>query len=171
MIRLEKFDKENYATLIGWIDSAEALMQFGGPLFQFPLTTEQLDASLSDPNRTIFRIVSNETNAHIGHAEIYASEHSAKLGRILIGDASYRGKGLCPQIVRLLLDYTFSQLNKSMAELNVFDWNTGAIKCYEKVGFAINPDKMLERKIKDQTWIALNMTIDRLQYESLKASY
>jgi RimJ/RimL family protein N-acetyltransferase len=165
MIRLEKFTSANYADLISWIDSEESLMQFGGPLFKFPLTNEQLDTSLSDPQRVAFCIVSNETNKSIGHCEIYLSGESARIGRILIGDIAYRGKGLCPQIVNLLLDNVFFKFNKPVAELNVFDWNKGAIKCYEKVGFAINPNKVLERKVKDQTWLALNMTIDRHSYK------
>jgi RimJ/RimL family protein N-acetyltransferase len=164
-IRLEKFGKENYADLISWIDNEEDLMQFGGPLFRFPLTPEQLDDSLNDPNRIAFRLVSNETNASIGHAEIYLSEQSAKICRILIGDKNQRGKGLCSQIIRLLLDHTFYKLENPLVELNVFDWNTGAIKCYEKAGFTINPDKVLERKINGNIWKALNMTIDKQKYE------
>src|SRR5450432_1415217 len=111
-IRLDKFDKENYADLISWVDSEETLMQFAGPVFKFPLTPEQLDISLSDQNRIAFRIVSNETNLSIGHSEIYLSGSSAKFGRILIGDKEQRGKGLGQQIVNLLLAYTFSNLDK-----------------------------------------------------------
>ncbi len=44
--------------------------------------------------------------------------------------------------------------------ISVFDWNTSAIKCYEKVGFIINPNKKLVRIIKNEVWIAINMTID-----------
>lgn len=165
MIRLEKFGKENYASLISWIDSEEALMEFGGPLFTFPLTPEQLDHSLSDPNRIVFCVVDDESNISIGHCEIYLTENSAKLGRILVGPQDQRGKGLGQQIVRLLLHHIFRDLGKPIADLNVFDWNTGAIRCYEKVGFTINPDKKLEREIKGETWIAINMVIDQQTFE------
>lgn len=167
MIRLEHFDKENYADLISWVTSEEELMQFAGPQFKFPLTPEQLDISLSDTNRYAFRIVTNETDVSIGHAEIYASADSAKIGRILIGDKKLRGKGLGKQIVHSLLDFTFSWLEKPKVELYVFDWNTSAIKCYEKVGFTINPDKKLERKVKEEVWVALHMTIDRAKWIGL----
>lgn len=167
MIRLEKFGRDSYADLISWVDSEETLMQFAGPAFNFPLTPEQLDISLSDKNRIAFKIVSNETNLSIGHSEIYLSEDSAKIGRILIGEVAQRGKGLGQQIVNLLLDYTFSKLGKAIVELNVFDWNIGAIKCYEKVGFTINPNKKLERKIKGNVWIAINMTIDKQNWYKL----
>ncbi|MEO6631832.1 MAG: GNAT family protein [Mucilaginibacter sp.] len=167
-IRLEKFGRDHYAGLVAWVDSEEALMQFAGPLLKFPLTAEQLDISLSDKNRFAFRIVDNESNQGIGHSEIYLSQNSAKIGRILIGDQQHRGKGLGQQIVRLLLDFSFTNLHVPLVELNVFDWNTAAIKCYEKVGFTINPGKTIERKLKDKTWIAINMTIERPGYEEEK---
>lgn len=160
MIRLEKFERDNYADLISWVDSEETLMQIAGPTYNFPLTDEQLDISLSDKNRIAFIVICNDTNLPIGHCEIYLSDNSAKLGRIIIGDKELRGKGLGQQIVQLLLEFIFSNLDKTVVELNVFDWNTSAIKCYEKVGFIINPNKKLERIIKDEVWIAINMIID-----------
>jgi RimJ/RimL family protein N-acetyltransferase len=166
MIYLEPFDRQHYDDLISWVENEEELMQFAGPLFKFPLTPEQLDESISDKNRIAFRLVDGESNKGIGHAEIYLLENSVKLGRILIGDKTHRGRGLCPRIMKLLLDYAFANLDKDLIELNVFDWNQGAIKCYEKVGFVINPEKKLLRQVKDQTWTAINMRIDRSKYET-----
>ena len=167
-IRFENFSKENYDDLISWIDNEEFLMQFAGPLLNFPLTHEQLTTSLSDKNRIAYRIVNNETNLSIGHCEIYLSKNSAKIGRILIADSKQRGKGLGQEIVVMLLDFIFSNLDRTIVELNVFDWNIAAIKCYKKVGFSINKNISLERKIKDSTWIAINMSIDKSSYEQNK---
>lgn len=167
MIRLEIFGSENYSDLISWVDSEELLMQFAGSLFTFPLTAEQLDISLSDKNRLAFRVVSNESNSSIGHSEIYMSEHSDKIGRILIANKEHRGKGLGEQVVNLLLEYIFLNSDKHMVELNVFKWNKSAIKCYEKAGFTINQGKELVRKVKDEVWVAINMTIDREKWNTL----
>ena len=167
MIALDKFDRAHYAALISWIDSEEMLMQFGGPLFSYPLTNAQLDVSLSDPQRMAFCITLIDTGEVIGHAEIYFSEQSAKLARILIGDPEQRGKGLGQRVMQLLLDRAFGRPEIEVVELNVFDFNTGAIKCYEKVGFVINPAKKLERQVKGETWTAINMTIDRVQWKPL----
>ena len=171
MIKFESFGKEHYKDLIAWVDSEETLMQFAGPAFKFPLTEEQLDISLSDPGRTAFRVINAATTLSIGHAEIYLSDESVKLGRILIGDPALRGKGLGRQIVNLLLDRVFLKPGMTMVELNVFDWNTNAIKCYENAGFTINPDKKLERTIKDNIWIAINMTIDKKKWTELQRTY
>jgi RimJ/RimL family protein N-acetyltransferase len=168
MIRLETFGKESYEGLISWVGSEEQLMQFAGPAFTFPLTVDQLEVSLSDKNRFAFKVVNCETNVVIGHSEIYLTDQSAYLGRIIIGDKEQRGKGLGQQIVNLLLDFVFSKLDKIKAELNVFDWNIEAIKCYEKVGFVINPNKKNERQIKNQIWTAINMTIDKSRWQKLQ---
>ncbi|HXS55758.1 MAG TPA: GNAT family protein [Hanamia sp.] len=165
MIRLEKFDHNCYDQLISWADSTEALMQFAGPAFTFPLTHEQLNNSLSDNNRFAFQVIDTRRQTTIGHAEIYLSEQSAFLGRILIGDKELRGMGIGQQIVYHLLDFAFKDLKQQIVELNVFDWNVSAIKCYEKAGFVFNLSKRAERKVNGQTWIALNMYIDKQKWE------
>ncbi|MFL5742601.1 MAG: GNAT family N-acetyltransferase [Flavisolibacter sp.] len=168
MIRLEKCDQSCYDTLISWVDSAEALMQFAGPAFTFPLTKEQLEKSLSDNKRFAFKVVDVGTALPIGQAEIYLSEKSAYLGSILIGNKRLRGKGVGKGIVSQLLAYAFDVLAQTKVELNVFDWNTGAIKCYEKVGLCINPSKRATRKVSGQTWTAINMFIDKGKWQQLQ---
>ena len=160
MVELQKFDSSAYDKLISWIDSEEMLMQFGGPEFSFPLTAEQLDKSLSNKNRHAFKVVHTATNAHIGHCEIHLTQNGAKFARILIGDEDHRGQGLGTQIMNLIIQHCIEHLKESRIELNVFDWNASAIRCYEKVGFKINPNQKLERKVNGQTWIAINMVLD-----------
>ena len=168
MVHLENFSKEFYSELISWVDTEEALMQFAGPIFTFPLTNEQLDKSLSEIDRYAFRVVDDGTNLSIGYCETFLTATSAYLGRIIIGDREKRGKGIGRQIVELLLDFTFNSLDRTKVELNVFDFNIAAIKCYENVGFIINPSKKLERKINGETWTALNMTINKLEWKRLQ---
>ena len=161
MIRLEKFSSTHYANLISWVNNEEELMQFAGPAYSFPLTARQLDESLSDTNRYAFIVVDVDTNKNIGHCELYLKDISFHLGRILIGDKNQRGKGIGQQIVTALLEFGFKNFDKTTAELNVFDWNVAAIECYKKVGFSINPDKKIERKIHDKTWMAINMALEK----------
>ena len=166
MIILEKFDPSGYNKLIGWVNSEESLMQFAGPAFTFPLTEDQLEESLSNKNRIAFKVIDEISKEAIGHAEIFLGEKSAWLGKILIGDKNLRGNGIGQKIVQRLLEYVFTDLQQSKAELNVFDWNVPAIKCYEKCGFVINPDKRFERKINGQTWIALNMIATKEEWQN-----
>lgn len=168
MIYLDTFDTSCYGRLISWVDSAEMLMQFAGPAFTFPLTKEQLDQSLSDKNRHAYVVIDAATGNAIGHAEIYTGESCAFFGRILIADVNARGKGTGTEIVKRLLDIAFGELGQQMVMLNVFDWNTGAIKCYEKTGFTIDAGKTAERHVNGKTWKVLRMKTDKRDWERLK---
>ena len=70
-------------------------------------------------------------------------------------------------MVNNLLEISFVRLLADRAELNVFDWNVNAIKCYEKAGFVINEAKTKKRDMKGQIWTALNMVIDKTRWERL----
>ncbi len=161
MIQLQPFTPADYDRLIAWVDSAESLMQFAGPAFTFPLTHEQLTASVKDEKRFAFKAVNTANNETIGHAEIYLTSEAAHFGSILIGDEKQRGQGIGQVIVAQLLRIAFEELNQSLATLNVFDWNSAAIKCYEKVGFKINPNKKLVRTVNGKTWMALNIVLHK----------
>lgn len=166
MIYLEKFEKKDYSELINSVKSAKDLMQFGGPEFSFPLTEEQIDKTLSNKNRIAFRVANISNDNTIGHCEIYFYDGFAKLGRILIMDQNQRGKGIGEQMVTLLLQYIFENRKERNIELNVFDFNIGAQKCYEKVGFTLNPDKKYLREVDGETWTALNMVLDLEEWKN-----
>jgi RimJ/RimL family protein N-acetyltransferase len=165
MIEIRKFNTENYPKLISWIRTKEMLMQFAGPNFEFPLTQEQIEIPLTDKNRFAYEITGKD-NEIIGYCEIYLTEDSAKLGRIIIGEEKHRGNGLGQKIVKSLIEIVFSDFNQTQIELNVFDWNIGAIQCYEKVGFTVNPNKKSERIINGENWTALNMILDLQKWKN-----
>ncbi len=162
MIKLEPFKHSDFDTLISWINSEKLLIQIAGTIFSYPLTASQLHVYLDDEKSISFKIVDSSQNKTIGHTEIYlTSNESVKLDKLLIGDKSQRGKGIGQLVVEELLKYSFEVLKAKEVELNVYDWNTAGIKCYEKVGFILNPDKKLSTQVHDDTWLALNMTIDK----------
>jgi RimJ/RimL family protein N-acetyltransferase len=166
MIQFQPFTKADFDTLISWITSEEALIQFSGPVFKYPLTKEQLILNTSDPKRHAYTIVESLTGKMIAYAEIFTTiENIAVLDRIIIGDLKMRGKGIGLQIVQQLLYISFEILGAERASLFVFDWNTSAIKCYEKAGFIINNDKTRKLEFKGETWMVLNMSIGRFQKE------
>jgi RimJ/RimL family protein N-acetyltransferase len=164
MIELLPFTIDNTGELISNIKDEKMLLQFAGPMYHFPLTKEQLEVDLSNENRTLFRIIEEETQNVIGHSQIFLKENSFLLGRILIWDENNRGKGYGKKIVHKLLEYGFSHFDKEIGELNVYDWNVGAVECYKKVGFEFDPDVMSEVSIDNETWLSLNMKIDRNKF-------
>ena len=165
MIRLESFKQSDFSVFISWIDSKELLVTIAGYDLILPLTEEQLQAYLDNPKSYSFTIMDDTNNKPIGHAEILLTpEETGKIDKLLIGDTSLRGKGLGKEVIQLLLEYAFEKLQLQTVELNVFDWNTGALKLYEKCGFILNPEKRQVFEFENNTWIAVNMRLNRAQW-------
>lgn len=164
MITLLPFTIQDAPQLISKIKDERMLLQFAGPVYRFPLTEEQLEVDLNDEKRTLFKISDHDGNT-IGHAQIFLKEKTFLLGRILIWDEKNRGKGYGKKVMLELLKYGFSHFDKETAELNVYDWNAGAIECYRKVGFDFDPEVKSEARIDKETWVSLNMKINKNTFE------
>ena len=158
MIKLAPFKEEDFNRLISWTDSEELLFQFAGTIFTYPLTAEQLETYLQDNNRVAFKVIDTTSNEVIGHAEIYKTENNtAKICRVLIGNKTLRGKGLGQELIHELVSFSINSLQMKSIELNVYDWNTAAIRCYEKVGFFLDPEKFTTIAVKGDLWKSMNM--------------
>jgi len=105
-----------------------------------PLTYEQeqkwYEEMCSDDTKINFSIDLNETDELIGMCgfninRIYKCAH---LG-IIIGEKKYWNKGYGTECLKLLINHIFSNYEFERIELDVFEYNLMAIRCYEKVGF------------------------------------
>ncbi|SNR39515.1 GNAT family N-acetyltransferase [Lutibacter flavus] len=164
MVKLEHFKSKDLEYLSKWIDNEKDLFQFAGDMFSFPITETQIVKYLNDSNRFVFKVVYYETI--IGQAEIYLEDKfNARLCRILIGDSKFRGKGIGDILINELLRMSFEELKVDRVNLNVFDWNIGAIKCYEKSGMKINKGITKEAKLGEEKWIAINMSINKNEWK------
>ena len=157
MTKLQPFRVNDWKYLRKWIANEAELIQFAGPIFSFPIDRNQVESYLSDPNRTVFKIENGSKQA-IGMAEISdEGENVAKLARIIIGEESMRGKGIGTELMNQLADYGFNQLKKKKLILNVYSWNLGAIKCYEKVGFRRTDKSPTFITVGSEKWEAIAM--------------
>ena len=143
MIPLQKFEKSDVKQLISWIDSPAFLLQWAGSAFQFPLTEEQLESYIENANKEesdvyIYKVLNLETGKVIGHislGRVDRKHRSARIGKVLVGDRDMRGKGIGGQMIAAVLKIAFDELKLHRVSLGVFDFNIGAIACYEKAGF------------------------------------
>ena len=162
MIQLKPFNESDFAQFISWVADEELLVTIAGSVFSFPLTGQQLEAYLHDQNSHAFKIVYIASNKTIGHAELSGSgERTYKIDKLLIGDHTNRGKGIGQKVIDELLEQAFTKMDAETVELNVFDWNNSAIRCYEKTGFTFNPDKTAVFNVGDKKWTAINMSIEK----------
>jgi len=153
---LRPFDRLDFDRLLGWIDSPEALVQWAGPFFHFPLDAQQLETYRASgegaaPIRRIYTacVAAGEPVGHIELNEI--DEHSARLCRVMI-DRRRRGQGLGQAMVRRALQVGFDDLHLHRIDLGVFDFNTAAIRCYEAEGFAREGHLREVRRVGGAFW-------------------
>ena len=72
----------------------------------------------------------------IGFSDKNSQERRCKL-IILIGEREYWNKGYGSDAIKSFLEYLFNRWNLNRVELDTWDGNERAIKCYQKCGFQI----------------------------------
>jgi len=86
-------------------------------------------------------IFEKATHLHIGNIkyEPVDSDLGYAVMGVMIGDPAHRGKGITPEILRASGEWLNANRNIRHIVLGVHRENTGAIRAYEKAGFAIGP--------------------------------
>lgn len=159
-INLEPFTDKDFAMLISWIESERDLIQFAGPIFKFPLTNEQLSEYLADKNRYPFKITYKKDDVIIGHCEAYRIDNETiRLSRILIGNKTYRGRGLGRLATYKLINWCMDTFKPKIIDLNVYDFNAVAIKCYESLGF-VKSGEIKITNFGNETWKSERMILE-----------
>jgi RimJ/RimL family protein N-acetyltransferase len=163
MIRLEYFTKDDFEQLIQWIDTETLLINWSGSLFSFPLSQSSMEWYIKDTNDVeksdalVYKAVDSETGTTVGHISlggISRKNKSARISRVLIGDADNKGKGYCKKMINEILKIGFDQMQLHRISLGVYDYNTAALKCYQSAGFSIE-GTMREVLFQDGKWWSL----------------
>ncbi|MEX1023283.1 MAG: GNAT family protein [Dehalococcoidia bacterium] len=91
------------------------------------------------PERALFAIEVTEGGANALAGWIRLGEFHAEARRctvtIVLGEPEYRGRGLGTEAMRLACRFAFAEMGIERVELGVYDFNTRALRSYEKVGF------------------------------------
>lgn len=172
LIKLDKFTISDVPTLISWIPDKEFLMQWGGPAYIFPLTEEQLRDEInmmsSEPVKSLmFTAKIADTNEAVGHIQLLGIDlvnRSARIGRVLVGDKKFRNKGIGMEMINAIVEIAFETFKLHRVDLGVFDFNKSAIACYEKAGLKIEGTLRDCRKVNDEYWSLINMSILEGEY-------
>lgn len=112
---------------------------------EVPHTKEDIKKWFEEPSQ-------GESKKHIGF-ELWHKEDKRVIGNgglsridyivrkaniwMVIGEKDYWGKGLASEGVKLILDYTFKEINLNKVYAGVFEPNIASWSCAEKVGFRI----------------------------------
>lgn len=168
--------KSDLPVLIKWAEDEKTLIQWCGPVFDFPLTIEQLknyysESEKNNPSRYLYKaVIDNNIIAgmcELGRVDI--KNETAALCRIFV-DKKYRGSGIAEEMISHLLDFGFGKLNLIRIELNVYTFNTAAIKCYEKLGFLREGLKRKDTKCKNEYWDSYVYGLLKDEWDSVKTA-
>lgn len=170
MLSLKPFKQADFHRLKSWIKTEKELIQFAGPIFTFPLTDEQLIKYIALTDRKICSIVLDETNEVIGHCEFNFENEIPRISRILIGSPKDRNKGYGSALIQLMVKRFFEDPKVNQIDLNVFEWNQAAIKCYTNLGFTIRNTSIYPNPIENEFWGNHNMLLNREDFEKLIAA-
>jgi RimJ/RimL family protein N-acetyltransferase len=167
MISLQYFDREDFPDLIDWSGDEAFLLQWAGPEFRYPLDEKQLEKYIAGANdihhsnRFIYKAV-DDTGTAVGHISIGNVDRvhrSARIGKVLVSPDAGRGKGIGTEMMKCILRIGFAELRLHRISLGVFDFNTPAMKCYEKVGFVQEGILRHARRYRDVYWNVVEMSI------------
>lgn len=170
MFRLEYMTRDDFMKVLDWNKNTtpEFLLQWAGPMFEYPLTEEQLNKYFSrgvneqTSDTFVYKIVEAENDQCIGMIElgkIDIRNKSGRVGRVLIGEQDLRGRGIGQLALQKIISIGFEEFGLHRISLGVFDFNQSAIRCYEKVGFVKEGLLRDSRKVGNCYWSLYEMSI------------
>ena len=150
---IDGINDNNKNDIVKWTNEKgkDFLEQWAGKSLDFPLTESQID-DLKD----IYSIFCE--NEFVGIIQKIRKEmDNVHIGRFLI-NPELTGRGLGKKALIEFINLIFQDEDVNSITLNVFDYNVGAKKLYEKVGFEVvnvteNPMKkymMIRKKVKNR---------------------
>lgn len=139
-VRLRAIERADIPTFVRWFNDPEVRQYI---LLFAPMSTAQEERwfeSLQDrKDDMVFAIEARVGDAwvHIGNTGLHRIDWKERLAvfGIVLGEKDYWGKGYGTDATRAMLGFAFKTLNLHRVELEVFDFNPRAIRCYEKAGF------------------------------------
>ena len=176
-IQLVPFTEQDFDELIRWSGDLPFLMQWAGPMFLYPLTTEQLveytrGANITQASDKLnFRVILASTKQGIGHVSIGSIDRengSARVSKVLVGDPEFRGKGVGKAIIKAVLAICFGELGLHRVTLGVFDFNEPALATYKHAHFSVDGILRDARKVGETYWNLVEMSILEDEWRALQ---
>ncbi len=142
LVTLGPIEREYLPSYVSWLNEWE-IRRFLAPNLPHPLTMDdEQEWYMSQRNERdgrTFAILTRAEGRLLGNCGLHKidwTNRDAILG-IFIGDKEYQNKGYGTDATRTLLRYAFQEAGLHRIELEVFSFNTRAIRTYEKVGFRL----------------------------------
>ena len=136
-MKLVPFTRDDYPLIISWIPDEAFNLLWGGTLYHWPITIEQIAEHQKKKEVRSFILVHEDKK--VGHIELYRiSDDEYRLCRVIIAETLGRGRGYGKRLIRLAIAYAKQYLHAKTLSLSVFEQNENALNCYHSLGFQIS---------------------------------
>jgi RimJ/RimL family protein N-acetyltransferase len=138
-VRLRAIEREDLPAFVRWFNDPEVRQYL---LFHTPMSMaeeERWFEGLPDRGDYVYAVdalVEGEW-VHIGSMGLHHVDWkngSAEFG-VSLGEKAYWGQGYGTEATCLILRFAFEELRLNRVQLDVYEFNPRAIRCYEKAGF------------------------------------
>lgn len=175
MLTLRPFSPSDYPLLASWFNSQAEVVQWGGSQVSYPLAPADMDAMLREgnaqpPARRCWMACREGHDQPVGHAQLAFDwrDGNARLGRVAIAPGA-RGQGLARPMVALMIDEAFGTPGIERLELNVYMFNTPAIRTYEALGFTLEGVRRSATRAGNARWDTGMMGLLRAEWQAAAA--
>ena len=157
--------EKDFEMIRGWITDPRTHALWCGNRFEYPLSGENFHETLR--GFTIRRgdipfVAVGDDGAVTGFFSYsLRPETNEGLLAFVVVDPARRRQGLGKAMLRLALDYAFRISKADAVTLHVFTENTGAVRCYEGIGFTEVKTDQNAFSFRDESWGRRSMAVRR----------
>lgn len=136
-IKLRAIEESDLNKIYEWRFSYENYDYF----YEYPIVNKEqnklwFESTLKNHNEVNFAVESSgQLIGIVSLINIDYRNRKAEMGRVLLGETSFRGKGFGNEMINLLLEYAYKHLNLRKIYCEVFEKNTKALDLYKSLGF------------------------------------
>ena len=170
-MEIRSFHSNDAIDLCSWFASETELIQWGGPVLHYPLSTAQIQQMQSEtqgPKSQRLMFSGFIDNALAAHAQLILDwgHGVARLGRVAINPV-FRGQRLARVFLQKIIDTAFEKQEISRLELNVFTFNQHAIHTYRKLGFQFEGIRRSCLKVGNERWDTASFAMLRCELKAI----
>ena len=166
-IYLSPRNNEDLEKFTEWLNDFETTDYIGRSGTLVTLDGEKKYLEENSTPEAVFVIVTLDNDKMIGTVglhEVNWLNRTATLG-VFIGDKEYRNKGYGTEAIRMIIEYGFKYMNLHNIKLDLMEFNTRALKCYEKCGFKEYGRRRKSEFINGKYYDQINMDILAEEFE------
>jgi RimJ/RimL family protein N-acetyltransferase len=141
-VRLRTIDRDDIPTFVRWFNDPDVrhFLQMFEPMSRAG-EERWFEEHLKKQSEFLFAIEAPVedgwlTIGNVGLHRVDWKNSGVTLG-IVVGEKAFWGKGFGSDAVQTMLRFAFEELNLHRVELEVYDFNPRARRCYEKAGFRL----------------------------------